>query len=156
MVAPDDITFEYLAGSRLRAPRRRCGTRPSPIGARCTSDPDADFDREHTIEHEQGGAADHLGHQAPEHVIRRRQRRFPIRPTGPEEKRGRPGRRRCSIRDSKPGKPIEGTKGRLGVSIGSCTNSRISDLRRPPPPSPRAATKADHVTAWIVAGLGTG
>jgi 3-isopropylmalate/(R)-2-methylmalate dehydratase large subunit len=57
MVAPDDITFEYLAGRALAhaALRSRCRLRSRA------------HDR-----HEQGGAADHLGHQ-PRARHRRRQ-----------------------------------------------------------------------------------
>ena len=76
--------------------------------------------------HGQGRAADHLGHQ-PRARDRRRPARSPI-PTRGRRTSARPGRRRCDYMGLEPGKPIEGTKVDW-VFIGSCTNSRISDLR---------------------------
>ena len=49
-----------------------------------------------------------------------------------------------------PGKPIEGTKVDW-VFIGSCTNSRLSDLRAAAEVA-KGRKKAPHVTAWIVPG----
>ena len=75
--------------------------------------------------HGQGGAADHLGHQP-----RARDRRRPGDPRsrqGPEDKRAA-WTAALDYQGLEPGKPIEGTKVDW-VFIGSCTNSRISDLR---------------------------
>jgi len=49
-----------------------------------------------------------------------------------------------------PGKPIEGTPVDW-VFIGSCTNSRITDIRAAAE-IVKGRHKADHVTAWVVPG----
>ncbi len=63
MIAPDDATFEYLAGRRFAPTGARMGSRRSRIGARCRTDDDAAFDREVSIDAPPDRAANHLGHQ---------------------------------------------------------------------------------------------
>ena len=50
----------------------------------------------------------------------------------------------------KPGQPMAGTK-LDGVFVGSCTNSRIEDLRAAAAVL-RGRKVAPHVTAWVVPG----
>ena len=76
-------------------------------------------------------------------------RAIPDPRTGPEEKRGA-WEAALKYQGLEPGKPIEGTKVDW-VFIGSCTNSRITDLRAAAS-IVRGRHKADHVTAWVVPG----
>ena len=126
MVAPDDASFEYLAGRPL-----------APIGAlfeqavehwrTLPSDDDAVFDTEHVARRRRPRAADHVGHD-PEPGDRRRPDASPTRPTNPTRNGDAPTRRRSRTWASQPGRPIAGTPVDW-VFIGSCANSRLSDLR---------------------------
>ena len=89
------------------------------------SDADAEFDREHTIDMAKVAPQITWG-TSPEHVIAV-DRPIPDPATGPEEKRAA-WTAALQYQGLEPGKPIEGTKVDW-VFIGSCTNSRISDLR---------------------------
>ena len=144
---PTTRPTSILARPRLRAqgrdvgPRRRALAHPA-VRSRRRVRPRA-HDR-----HGQGGAADHLGHQP-----RARDRRRPGDP------RSRQGTARTSAaawtaalqyQGLEPGKPIEGTKVDW-VFIGSCTNSRISDLRAAAAIA-KGRQKAAHVNAWVVPG----
>ena len=124
MVAPDDITFDYLAG-RDFAPKGAMWDRAVAHWRTLPSDPDAEFDREHTIDMSKVAPQITWG-TSPEHVIAV-DRPIPDPTTGPEEKRAA-WTAALQYQGLEPGKPIEGTKVDW-VFIGSCTNSRISDLR---------------------------
>ena len=50
MIAPDETTYDYLAGRAARPAGRGLGARPSRAGARCPRDPGARFDREVDID----------------------------------------------------------------------------------------------------------
>ena len=111
------------------------------------SDPDADFDREHTIDMAKVAPQITWG-TSPEHVIAV-DRADPRSDEGPETS-ARPGRRRCSTRVSSPA-----SRSRAPRSTG-CSSARAptaaSPTCAPPPRSPGAATRRDHVTAWVVPG----
>jgi len=124
MVAPDDTTFEYLAG-RDYAPKGAMWDRAIAHWRTLPSDPDADFDREHTIDMAKV-APQITWRTSPEHVIAV-DRAIPDPDKGPEDKRAA-WAAALQYQGLEPGKPIEGTKVDW-VFIGSCTNSRISDLR---------------------------
>ena len=85
---------------------------------------------------------------SPEHVIAV-DRPIPDPATGPEDKRAA-WTAALQYQGLEPGKPIEGTKVDW-VFIGSCTNSRISDLRAAAAIA-KGRHKAPHVNAWIVPG----
>ena len=151
MIAPDEKTYEYIRGRRYApqgemweraveawraaAERCRCGVRPRSRH-RCRQD------------HPAGD----LGHQ-PGTRHRRRwphsrsARRLPIRRAAP---RSRP---RSTIWASRPGAPIAGTPVDW-VFIGSCTNSRLSDLRAAAEVA-RGRKVAPGVRAWVVPGSET-
>jgi len=146
MVAPDDTTYEYLHG-RDYAPKGALWDQAVAHWRTLPSDPDAEFDREHTVDMAKVAPQITWG-TSPEHVIAV-DRAIPDPSTGPEEKRGA-WEAALQYQGLEPGKPIEGTKVDW-VFIGSCTNSRISDLRAAAEIA-KGRHKADHVTAWVVPG----
>ncbi len=146
MVAPDDITFAYLEG-RDYAPKGATWDRAVAHWRTLPSDPDAEFDREHTVDMARVAPQITWG-TSPEHVIAV-DRAIPDPDRGPEDKRDA-WRAALQYQGLEPGKPIEGTRVDW-VFIGSCTNSRISDLRAAAAIA-KGRQKAPHVTAWIVPG----
>jgi len=111
IIAPDAKTFTYLAG-RPHAPVRF----DDPYWATLRSDDDARFDREIVIDAAALAPMVSWG-TSPEHTI-------PVTaavPQGPERAHDYIG--------LAPGAPLAGTPVDAAF-IGSCTNSRISDLRR--------------------------
>ncbi|MBS0539509.1 MAG: 3-isopropylmalate dehydratase large subunit [Proteobacteria bacterium] len=145
MVAPDDTTYEFLHG-RDYAPKDAMWDRAVAYWRTLPSDPDTDFDREHTIDMAKVAPQITWG-TSPEHVIAV-DRAIPD-PTTAGEKRGA-WEAALQYQGLEPGKPIEGTKVDW-VFIGSCTNSRISDIRAAAE-IVKGRRKADHVTAWVVPG----
>ena len=125
-IAPDDTTFAYLAG-RPFAPKgamwdaRRRRLAPAAERPRCAVRP-----RGHDRRRRHRAAGD-LGHQP-------RARASPSTSAIPDPRRSpiRAGaaawKRRSTTWGCEPGQPIVGTKVDW-VFIGSCTNSRLSDLR---------------------------
>ena len=146
MVAPDDTTFEYLHG-RDFAPKGAMWDRAVAHWRTLPSDPDATFDREHTVDMARVAPQITWG-TSPEHVIAV-DRAIPDPETGPEDKR-EAWRAALQYQGLEPGQKIEGTKVDW-VFIGSCTNSRLSDLRAAAAIA-KGRQKAPHVTAWIVPG----
>ena len=146
MVAPDDTTYEYLYG-RDYAPKDAMWDRAVAYWRTLPSDPDAEFDREHTIDMANVAPQITWG-TSPEHVIAV-DRAIPDPRTGPEDKRAA-WEAALQYQGLEPGKPIEGTPVDW-VFIGSCTNSRITDLRAAAEIA-KGRHKADHVTAWVVPG----
>jgi len=146
MVAPDDTAYDYLNG-RDYAPKGATWDRAVAYWRTLPSDPDADFDREHTIDMAKVAPQITWG-TSPEHVIAV-DKAIPDPAKGPEDKRAA-WTAALQYQGLEPGKPIEGTKVDW-VFIGSCTNSRISDLRAAAAIA-KGRHKADHVTAWIVPG----
>src|SRR5207344_3517091 len=88
---------------------------------------------------------------SPEHVIAV-DKAVPDPSTGPEEKRAA-WAAALQYQGLEPGKPIEGTRVDW-VFIGSCTNSRISDLRAAAAVA-RGRKVAPGVRAWVVPGSET-
>jgi 3-isopropylmalate/(R)-2-methylmalate dehydratase large subunit len=146
MVAPDDTTYEYLNG-RDYAPKDAMWDRAVAYWRTLPSDADAEFDREHTIDMTKVAPQITWG-TSPEHVIAV-DKPIPDPAKGPEEKRAA-WTAALQYQGLEPGKPIEGTKVDW-VFIGSCTNSRISDLRAAAAIA-KGRHKAPHVNAWIVPG----
>jgi 3-isopropylmalate/(R)-2-methylmalate dehydratase large subunit len=146
MVAPDDVTFEYLHG-RDFAPKDALWDRAVAHWRTLPSDPDAEFDREHTIDMARVAPQITWG-TSPEHVIA-------VDRAGARSRRRAEDKRAAwtaalQYQGPHAGQPIEGTKVDW-VFIGSCTNSRISDLRAAAAIA-KGRHKASHVTAWVVPG----
>ena len=147
MIAPDDTTIEYLAGRPL-APKGELWDRAVADWRGLPSDPDARFDREVEIDVARIVPQITWG-TSPEHVV------------GVDERVpdpaavGNPDRRRAmeaalEYMGLQPGAPIAGTPVDW-VFIGSCTNSRLSDLRDAATIA-KGRKVAEHVRAWVVPG----
>ena len=147
MVAPDDTTFEYLAGRRF-APTGAAWDRAIVHWRTLASDDDATFDREVSIDAADVAPQITWG-TSPEHVIA-------IDEAIPDPASAdNPNRREAmgaalDYMGLEPGATLAGTPVDW-VFIGSCTNSRISDLR-----AAAEIAKLGHVAtgvhAWVVPG----
>jgi 3-isopropylmalate/(R)-2-methylmalate dehydratase large subunit len=147
MIAPDDTTFEYLAGRRF-APTGIAWDQAVAHWRTLPTDDDATFDREVSIDAAEVAPQITWG-TSPEHVIA-------IDEAIPDPAREDNLNRRESMHAAldymglEPGATIAGTPVNW-VFIGSCTNSRISDLR-----AAAEVAKLGHVAtgvhAWVVPG----
>jgi 3-isopropylmalate/(R)-2-methylmalate dehydratase large subunit len=149
MVAPDDVTFEWLAG-RPFAPQGSAWDEQLNAWRRLPSDDGAVFDQEVALD---GGAIAPMvtWGTSPEDVL-------PISGRVPDPADAGDAERREAMRKAlaymglQPGQPLAGVKVDR-VFIGSCTNGRIEDLR-----SAAAVVRnrrvAEGVAAWVVPGSG--
>jgi 3-isopropylmalate/(R)-2-methylmalate dehydratase large subunit len=125
MVAPDDTTFEYLAG-RPYAPKGADWDRALAYWRGLPSDADARFDREVALDASALEPMVTWG-TSPEHGI-------PVSGAVPAPALQADAVRRASMEqalrymDLRPGQPIEGLPIDR-VFIGACTNSRLEDFR---------------------------
>ncbi|HET9578543.1 MAG TPA: 3-isopropylmalate dehydratase large subunit [Usitatibacter sp.] len=125
LVAPDETTFEYLAG-RPHAPSGPQWERALARWRTLPGDPDARFDREVSLD---AAALEPMATwgTSPEHGA-------PVTGVVPDPANERDAARRASMEkalrymDLRPGQGIEGIRIDR-VFIGSCTNSRLEDLR---------------------------
>lgn len=147
MIAPDDVTFHYLAG-RVYAPSGAKWATAEAHWRDLTTDDAAEFDRELAIDADQIAPQITWG-TSPEHVADV-SARVPDPAAAPDQVSRDAWEAALSYQGLKPGASIEGTP-IDHVFIGSCTNARISDLRA-------AAGIADGrkvaggVSAWVVPG----
>jgi 3-isopropylmalate/(R)-2-methylmalate dehydratase large subunit len=147
MVAPDETTFAYLAG-RPFAPRGESWTRAVAAWRGLATDPDAAFDRE--VRLDAGEIAPTLTWgTSPQDAL-------PITAHIPDpEHIEDPARHQAVTRalaymGLRPGQPLQG----LAVDrvfIGSCTNSRLDDLRLA---ARIVRGRRAVVPAWVVPGSG--
>jgi 3-isopropylmalate/(R)-2-methylmalate dehydratase large subunit len=150
MVAPDEKTYDFVRGRRY-APQGAMWNRAIAAWRQLPSDKDAVFDREVTID------VDKIIPQitwgiSPEHVVG-----VDGHVPNPADIAD-PGRRTAvetaiDYMGLKPGAPIAGTPVDW-VFIGSCTNSRMSDLRAAAAIA-RGRKVAPGVRAWVVPGSET-
>lgn len=145
MVAPDETTYEYLEGRQF-SPRGDYWDEALRHWQTLPSDPDAQFDREETIDASLIEPQVTWG-TSPEHVVGVSER-IPDPAADPQNQVGH--RVALDYTGLTPGDPIAGTPIQR-VFIGSCANSRISDLR--------VAVRvvegrrvASHVEAWVIPG----
>ncbi len=150
LIAPDERTYEYIRG-RAYAPQGEMWERAVKAWRQLPSDPDAVFDREVLIDVEKIIPQVTWG-TSPEHVIG-------VDGHVPDPREIADPARRAAIETAldymglKPGAPIAGTPVDW-VFIGSCTNSRIGDLRAAAAVA-RGRKVAPGVRAWIVPGSET-
>jgi 3-isopropylmalate/(R)-2-methylmalate dehydratase large subunit len=147
MIAPDDVAYQFVAGRRF-TPEGALFERAVAHWRTLPTDDGAVFDAEHAIDAGQVAPQVTWG-TSPQDVIAVNERiPDPAREADPQ--------RRQSIEAAlqymglTPGAPIEGTKVDW-VFIGSCANSRLSDLRE----AARLAAGrkvAPNVRAWVVPG----
>jgi 3-isopropylmalate/(R)-2-methylmalate dehydratase large subunit len=147
MIAPDATTFAYVEG-RPYAPKGEKWTQALEYWKTLPSDPDATFDKEVTLD--AGAIAPTVTWgTSPQDAL-------PITESVPDPAReSHPARREAMGRaldymGLRPGMALSEIKVDR-VFIGSCTNSRIEDLR-----AAAAVAKGRHtvVTAWVVPGSG--
>ncbi|SAL76067.1 3-isopropylmalate dehydratase large subunit [Caballeronia telluris] len=147
MIAPDEVTFEYLRG-RPYAPKGKAFDDAIVAWRRLATDADAVFDKDVTVDVD-GVDAQITWGTTPEQVVG-------IDGVVPDPAVERNVQRRAQSEAAlcymqlKPLQRMEGTKIDR-VFIGSCANSRITDLR-----AAAAVVKsgkiAKHVSAWVVPG----
>lgn len=124
LVAPDDVTFEYLHGRRY-APQGADWERAVAAWRSLASDAAAAFDAEHVLD-VSGLAPMITWGTSPQHAV-------PVTDRVPTLEQSGTTReaydRALEYMDVKPGQPLSELA--IGAAfIGSCTNSRIADLRR--------------------------
>ena len=150
LIAPDEKTFDYLRG-RTYAPQGEMWERAVKAWRQLPSDPDAVFDREVVIDTKTIIPQVTWG-ISPEHVIG-------VDGHVPDPLAIADPARRVAIETAldymglQPGAPIIGTPVDW-VFIGSCTNSRLSDLRAAAEVA-RGRKVAPGVRAWVVPGSET-
>jgi 3-isopropylmalate/(R)-2-methylmalate dehydratase large subunit len=150
MVAPDEKTFDFLRG-RPYAPQGEVWEQALKAWRDLPSDADAVFDKEVIIDVEKIIPQVTWG-ISPEHVIG-------VDGRIPDPRAIDDPERRAAIETAldymglKPGAPIAGTPVDW-VFIGSCTNSRLSDLRAAAEIA-RGRKVAPGVRAWVVPGSET-
>ena len=140
LIAPDDSTYEYLAGRRY-APTGAAWEASVAAWRQLRGDDGAVFDREAVIDAAAVAPTVTWG-TSPEHAM-------PIDETIPEPTADA-HRVALDYMGLEPGRPIAGTPVDW-VFIGSCTNGRLSDLRAAADVV-RGGQVAPGVTAWVVPG----
>jgi 3-isopropylmalate/(R)-2-methylmalate dehydratase large subunit len=146
MVAPDDTTFQYLAG-RPFAPKGALWDAALTDWRRVPSGPEARFTREEVIDVAQLVPQITWG-TSPEMVAGVTGHVPAFEDVTPSRRAGLEAALRYM--GLEPGQKIAGTRVDW-VFIGSCTNSRLSDLRAAAEVL-KGRKKAEHVTAWVVPG----
>ena len=150
MVAPDDKTYEYIKGRRY-APEGAMWEQALRAWKQLPSDANAVFDKEITIDVTEIKPQVTWG-ISPEHVIG-------VDGNIPDPRTIDDPARRAAVETAldymglKAGAPIAGTPVDW-VFIGSCTNSRLSDLRAAAEVA-RGRKVAPGVRAWVVPGSET-
>lgn len=140
LVAPDETTFDFIAGREF-APKGRAWEAALADWRALPSDAEARFDLDHRIEAHEIAPQVTWG-TSPEQVVA-------VTEAVPQPRHAG-DRAALEYMGLEAGRPIAGTKVDW-IFIGSCTNSRLSDLRD------AAAVLGDRrvapgVTAWVVPG----
>ncbi|HZS11221.1 MAG TPA: 3-isopropylmalate dehydratase large subunit, partial [Nitrospirales bacterium] len=125
MIAPDDTTFAYLKG-RPMAPKDALFDQAVAAWRKLGTDPDAKYD--HTVELRAEQIAPQVTWGTSPGMVTGVDGRVPDPRDMQDEKAAAAARRALEYMALNPGMPITGI-GIDRVFIGSCTNSRIEDLR---------------------------
>jgi len=120
MMAPDDITIEYLAG-RPQAPSGAGWDEAVARWRSLPSNPDANFDKEVTLD--VSGLAPMVTFGTNPGMV------VPVHERVPESSGDLSFRKALDYMGLHPGQPMLGTPVDI-VFVGSCTNSRMTDLRQ--------------------------
>ncbi len=142
LIAPDDATFEYLAG-RPFAPKRARWDAALASWRALPADAGARYDRELQLD------CDAIGPQvswgiSPQDVLGVNEP-IPAPDPGGDPERRRAIERALAYMDLRPGQTMEGVP--IDVAfIGSCTNARLSDLREA-----ASVLRGRHVAAGVTA-----
>ncbi len=147
MIAPDDTTYAYLHG-RPFAPRDAQWDRAVSFWRTLPGDADARFDVEHEIDVAAVAPQITWG-TSPQDVIAIGDR-IPDPGMAADPDRRKAMAAALDYMGLQPGDAIEGTKVDW-VFIGSCTNSRLSDLRAAAAVA-KGRKVASGVNAWVVPG----
>ncbi len=150
MVAPDEKTYEFIRGRRY-APKGAMWERAVAAWRQLPSDADAVFDREVTIDVNKIIPQITWG-ISPEHVVGV-DGHVPVPADITDPARRTAIETAIDYMGLTPGAPIMGTPVDW-VFIGSCTNSRMSDLRAAAAIA-RGRKVAPNVRAWVVPGSET-
>ena len=145
IIAPDDTTYEFLA-NRPFAPKGQAWDDALRFWRTLPSDPEASFDKEVKIDAERVTPMVTWGTN-PEQALSITDR-VPDPDQEPDPERRSELRNALSYMDLQPGMPLTDIAIDR-VFIGSCTNSRIDDIR-----SAASVAKLGHaiVPAWVVPG----
>ena len=147
MIAPDDHTYDYLAG-RPYAPKGAAWEAALAHWRGLPSDEDAAFDREVCLDMGQVAPQVTWG-TSPEHVGPVTGR-VPDPAEAPDAGRREAWSKALDYMGLAPGTPLEEVRVDH-VFIGSCTNARLSDLRAAAAVL-QGRKVAEGVTAWVVPG----
>ena len=147
MVAPDNTTFEYIAGRQF-APRDEEWELAVEHWQTLPGDEDAQFDAEVMVD-VAGVAPQVTWGTSPEHVTAI-DGLVPDPAAEADSDKRRAMAAALEYTDLVPGTPLDGIPIDR-VFIGSCTNSRLSDLRRAAELA-RGRRIAGNVRAWVVPG----
>jgi 3-isopropylmalate/(R)-2-methylmalate dehydratase large subunit len=147
MVAPDDTTFEYISG-RMFAPSRELFDRAVADWRTLATDADARFDREVAVDAAAIAPTITWGTSPDQGVAI--DGRIPDPADAPDAATRLAWKQALDYMGLQPGRPIAGTPVDW-VFIGSCANSRLTDLRDAARVA-RGRKIAAGVTAWVVPG----
>lgn len=147
MVAPDDTTFAYVEGRRY-APRAARWDEAVAHWRTLPTDEGARFDREVRIDC--AGLAPHVTWGTSPEQVMAVDARIPEPASAPDEARRLAWTQALDYMGLQGGESLAGTKVDR-VFIGSCTNSRLPDLRRAAR-IVEGRRVAAHVEAWVVPG----
>lgn len=147
MVAPDDTTFQYMSGKPF-APKGEMWDKAMAFWKTVPSDDGASFDREVTLNAAEISPMVTWG-TSPEDALSINGR-VPDPSSAPDPGKQENMKRALEYMDLKPGTPMEQVAVDR-VFIGSCTNSRIEDLRAA---AAVAKGRKAMIPAWVVAGSG--
>jgi 3-isopropylmalate/(R)-2-methylmalate dehydratase large subunit len=147
MVAPDDTTFEYIAG-RDFAPKGRAWEAALADWRKLPSDTDARFTRDEVIE--MASIAPQITWGTSPEQVADVTGHAPRPEDAPSAAKAKSWAAALQYMGLEPGQKLIGTKVDW-VFIGSCTNARTSDLRAAAEVL-KGRKRAEHVTAWVVPG----